>query len=59
VNGSVAILTPKNNSIKEINLELYASNDFRRYYSIVKNYSKFTLNIDSSAIYYIGIKKYD
>lgn len=58
-NGSIAILKPKNFPVKEIDLNLYSSNDFRRYYAIIKNKSKFTLNIDSSSIYYIGIKKYD
>ena len=57
VNGSLAILTPKNNLDKsKIDLSLYSTDDFRKYYAIVKNNSKFTINIDSNSIYYIGVK---
>lgn len=56
-NGSIAILLPKDNEILEnIDLSLYSTQDFRDYYGIVKNKSKFTINIDSSSIYYIGVK---
>ena len=58
VNGSFCILIPKKNSVA-IDLSLYATDDFRRYYAIVKNLSKFTINVDSNSIYYIGVKKYD
>lgn len=53
-NGSIAILLPKH-PLGNINLSLYATPDFRKYYAIVKSYSKFTLNIDDCSIYYIGI----
>lgn len=52
-NGSIAILIPKNN-MEIPDLTIYASDDFRHYYAIVKSFSKFTLNIDNSSIYYIG-----
>ena len=56
VNGSIAILIPKNNklSIDKIDLSIYATDEFREYYAIVKNKSKFTINIDKNSIYYIG-----
>ena len=61
VNGSFCILEPKNElknfDIHELDLSLYSTEDFRRYYAIVKNLSKFTINVDSNAIYYIGVKK--
>lgn len=57
-NGSIAILTPKRAlTLTNEDLELYATPQFREYYAIIKSYSKFTLNIDDSACYYIGIKK--
>jgi len=57
-NGSIAILTPKRPiCLTDKDLLLYATQEFREYYSIVKSYSKFTLNIDNCACYYIGIKK--
>lgn len=57
-NGSIAILLPKEKiNLDEIDLSIYSSKAFRKYYSIVKNKSKFTLNIDANSIYYIGVKK--
>lgn len=59
-NGSAVMLLPKiDMDIHNLDLSIYSSNDFKEYYSIVKNRSKFTLNIDKSAIYYIGVKKYE
>lgn len=58
-NGSIAILLPKNLSEDEIDLSLYSTDDFRRYYQIIKNKAKFTLNMDSNSVYYIGVKKND
>ena len=56
-NGSIVILLPKNeNIVKNIDLSIYSTPEFREYYGIVKNKSKFTINIDSSSIYYIGVK---
>ena len=59
VNGSIAILTPKDNNIdiNKINLEIYSTAEFREYYSIVKSKSKFTINIDKNSLYYIGIMR--
>lgn len=57
VNGSIAILIPKKDNDLDVDLSLYATEDFRRYYEIVKNKAKFTLNMDSNSIYYIGVKR--
>jgi len=57
VNGSIAVLIPKFDQYKKIDLSLYSTTEFRKYYAIVKNNSKFTINIDSNSIYYIGVKK--
>lgn len=54
-NGSIAILIPKL-LINIDDLSFYSSPEFRKYYEIVKSKSRFTLNIDESALYYIGIK---
>lgn len=53
-NGSIAILIPKKSV--DIDLKLYSTKEFRKYYAIVKNKSKFTLNIDSCSVKYIGVK---
>lgn len=55
-NGSIAILTPPAGE-KATDLSLYATADFRKYYAIVKNHSRFTLNIDKCSLYYIGVPK--
>lgn len=52
-NGSIAILIPKDD-LTPHDLRFFASHGFRRYYSIVKSYSRFTLNIDNCSLYYIG-----
>lgn len=54
-NGSIAILIPKLLILID-KLDFYATNDFRKYYEIIKNRSRFTLNIDECSLYYIGIK---
>ena len=56
-NGSIAILSPKAKDVY-LDLTFYATDEFREYYAIVKSYSRFTLNIDKSSLYYIGIPKY-
>ena len=54
-NGSIVIAYPKNGeSINNINTQIYSTEEFREYYAIVKNKSKFTINIDRNTIYYIG-----
>lgn len=54
-NGSIVIAYPKNGQdINQINTKVYSTKEFREYYSIVKNKSKFTINIDRNTIYYIG-----
>lgn len=55
-NGSIAILTPKVKNVK-VDLAFYATDEFRRYYAIVKSLSRFTLNIDKCSLYYIGAPK--
>ncbi len=56
-NGSIAVLMPSG-EMRDIDLSLYSTEEFRRYYSIVKSKSKFTLNIDNCSIYYIGVRDY-
>ena len=58
VNGSFCILIPKD-KVKKEQLKIFATEDFRKYYAIVKNLSKFTINVDANSIYYIGVKEND
>ena len=57
VNGSVAILIPK----EKINLtpqqqNYIASDEFRKFYKIARNYQTRTLNIDSTSCFWFGVK---
>ncbi|MBP5256731.1 MAG: DNA cytosine methyltransferase [Mycoplasma sp.] len=59
VNGSLCVFIPKM-KINKSDLKIFITKSFRKYYSIVKNLSKFTLNVDRNSIYYLGVKnKYD
>ncbi len=58
INGSIAILINLNNKkITKKDLEVFATDEFREYNSIVKNRSKFTINLDANSVYYLGVKK--
>ena len=57
-NGSIAILEPKFDAfVSDSDLKFYSTSEFREYYSIVKNYSKFTINVDKNSVYYIGFRR--
>lgn len=53
-NGSIAVLVPKT-EFRDFDLSIYSTPEFRLYYAIIKSHSKFTINIDNSSIYYIGV----
>lgn len=59
VNGSVALLTLKDNRVKvtEEMLSYFSTEEFSEYYKIARNYGTRSLNIDSSSVYYFGILK--
>ena len=58
VNGSVAILLPKN-GIKptDIQLAYFSTDEYRRYYRIARNYQTRSLNVDSCSVYFYGLLK--
>lgn len=55
-NGSIALLT-SNESLTQNDLLFYSTNDFRKYFQIVMNFSTRTININSCTAFFIGIKK--
>ena len=59
VDGSVAILIPKDDSIKitKKDLRYYASDEFRKFYRIARNFRTRSLNIDNKSVYFFGKKK--
>jgi len=56
--GSVALATPINErSISKDDLAYYATNEFRAFYKIARNWCTRSMNIDSNAIFFFGVKK--
>ena len=58
VNGSVAILILKDKNLEfsQEQLDFIASEEFREFYKIARNYQTRSLNIDKSSCYWFGIK---
>jgi len=58
VNGSVAVLTPKNNIVPSQNqLAYFSSEEYRKFYQIARNYQTRSLNVDACSIYFYGLLK--
>ena len=58
VNGSVAILIPKDNiKLNKKDMLFYATDEYRNFYKIARNYQTRTLNVDNNSIYFYGIRK--
>lgn len=58
VNGSVAILIPKKEIVlTEKQQDYIASDEFRKFYRIARNYQTRTLNVDNNSCFWFGIKK--
>lgn len=58
VNGSVAILIPKRRiRLKTEDLIFFSSDEYREFMQIARNYQTRTLNIDSSSVYFFGVRR--
>lgn len=59
VDGSVAILTPKNKEteISKEDLAYYASEEFTAFYKIARNNGTRSLNIDNNSVFFFGLLK--
>ena len=59
VDGSVAILTPKDKTITitDNDLAYYESEEFTSFYKIARNRGTRSLNIDNNSVFFFGIKK--
>lgn len=57
--GSVAILTPKNETIiiSEEDLAYYATDEFTSFYKIARNNGTRSLNIDNNSVFFFGVLK--
>ena len=55
VNGSVAILIPKNNiKLTKKDMLFYATDEYRNFYKIARNYQTRSLNIDKTSVFFFG-----
>ncbi|MFI3174377.1 MAG: DNA cytosine methyltransferase [Bacillota bacterium] len=60
VNGSVAILIPKDNIYPTPEQLLYFSSDeYRRFYQIARNYQTRSLNVDACSVFFYGLLRQD
>lgn len=57
VNGSVAIFeTKQNKQVTDCDLKYFATDEFRKFYSIARNLSTRSLNLDKNAVFYFGVR---
>lgn len=58
VNGSVAILIPKNDiCLSDSQLEYFSSDEYRKFYQIARNYQTRSLNVDATSVFFYGVLK--
>jgi DNA (cytosine-5)-methyltransferase 1 len=58
VNGSLAILTPKNGlKLTQKDQEFISSKKYRKFLKIARNYQTRTLNIDNNSVFFYGIRR--
>ena len=58
VNGSVAILIPKNNiELSSKDMEYFSTEEYRNFYKIARNYQTRSLNIDKTSVFFFGKRK--
>lgn len=55
VNGSVAILIPKNNiKLTKKDMLFFSTDEYRNFYKIARNYQTRSLNIDKTSVFFFG-----
>lgn len=58
MNGSVAVLIPKEDmDLTEEQLAYFASEEYRRFYRIARNYQTRSLNVDAASVFFYGVLK--
>lgn len=59
VDGSVAILTPKENEVRitEKDLNYFGSEEFTEFYRVARNHGTRSLNIDNSSVFFFGVRR--
>ncbi len=60
VNGSVAILIPKEGvKLSKKQMVYFASDEYRKFYQIARNYQTRSLNVDACSVFFFGVLKED
>lgn len=58
VNGSVAVLIPKDNmKLTDEQMEYFSSDEYRQFYKIARNYQTRSLNVDATSVFFYGVLK--
>lgn len=59
VDGSVAILTPKENEIRITlkDLDYFGTEEFTEFYRVARNHGTRSLNIDNNSVFFFGVKR--
>ena len=58
VNGSVAILIPKCDfKLTKEQMDYFATDEYRNFYRIARNYQTRSLNVDTCSVFFFGIKR--
>ena len=56
VNGSLAILIPKNDTVPtEKQMEFFSTKEYREFYQIARNYQTRSLNVDACSVFFYGL----
>lgn len=56
VNGSLAILIPKKKRrLSKRQMRYFASDEYRRFYKIARNFQTRSLNVDATSVYFYGV----
>ena len=56
VNGSVAILIPKGNTVPtDKQLEYFSNKEYRDFYRVARNYQTRSLNVDACSVFFYGL----
>ena len=60
VNGSIAVLIPKDNiTLSAKQMLYYSSDEYRAFYKVARNYQTRSLNVDNTSVYWFGRIKED
>lgn len=56
VNGSIAILVPKDNIVPtEEQMEYFSTSEYRHFYQVARNYQTRSLNVDAYSVFFYGL----